>query len=114
MGTRMVMSTWMRGQGVSTLRWACASGVRCILHPASTEGAVLFAGPHSEVRTDQQLQQSGLDKPKVTTRFMTKYERARILGTRALQIRSALLRLCPAWHGSNLRGSHLLCLTAAQ
>lgn len=28
------------------------------------------------------------DRPKITTRYMTKYERARILGTRALQIRS--------------------------
>ena len=27
------------------------------------------------------------EKPRVTTRYMTKYERARILGTRALQIR---------------------------
>ena len=27
------------------------------------------------------------NKPKITTRYMTKYERARILGTRALQIR---------------------------
>ena len=27
------------------------------------------------------------DRPKITTRYMTKYERARILGTRALQIR---------------------------
>ena len=27
------------------------------------------------------------DKPRMTTRYMTKYERARILGTRALQIR---------------------------
>lgn len=27
------------------------------------------------------------DKPRITTRYMTKYERARILGTRALQIR---------------------------
>ena len=27
------------------------------------------------------------DRPRMTTRFMTKYERARILGTRALQIR---------------------------
>ena len=90
MGTRVVMSTWMRGQGVSTSCWACAFGVRCRGHP---EGAVLPAGPHSEVRTDQQPQQSGPDKPKVTTRFMTKYERARILGTRALQIRSAFSRL---------------------
>ena len=78
------------------------------MHPAPTEGAVLPSGPHSEVRTDQQPQQSGPDKPKVTTRFMTKYERARILGTRALQIRSALLRLHSARHCSNLRGSLLL------
>ena len=28
------------------------------------------------------------DKPKITTRYVTKYERARVLGTRALQIRS--------------------------
>jgi len=28
------------------------------------------------------------DKPRITTRYMTKYERARILGTRALQLRS--------------------------
>jgi DNA-directed RNA polymerase I, II, and III subunit RPABC2 len=26
------------------------------------------------------------DKPRITTRYMTKYERARILGTRALQL----------------------------
>jgi DNA-directed RNA polymerase I, II, and III subunit RPABC2 len=29
------------------------------------------------------------DRPRITTRYMTKYERARILGTRALQIRFA-------------------------
>lgn len=29
------------------------------------------------------------DRPRMTTRYMTKYERARVLGTRALQIRSA-------------------------
>ena len=34
---------------------------------------------------EQQTQPS--DKPRITTRYMTKYERARILGTRALQIR---------------------------
>ena len=34
---------------------------------------------------DQPTQPS--DKPRITTRYMTKYERARILGTRALQIR---------------------------
>ena len=27
------------------------------------------------------------DQPRITTRYMTKYEKARILGTRALQIR---------------------------
>ena len=35
-------------------------------------------------------------KVRITTRYMTKYERARILGTRALQIRCLLcLLLCP-------------------
>ena len=34
---------------------------------------------------DHQTQPS--DRPRITTRYMTKYERARILGTRALQIR---------------------------
>ena len=33
------------------------------------------------------------DRPRMTTRFMTKYERARILGTRALQIRWACSRM---------------------
>jgi len=33
------------------------------------------------------------DRPRITTRYMTKYERARILGTRALQIRFELRRL---------------------
>ena len=34
MGTRVVMSIWMRGQGVSTLCWACALvwGAVCTLH----------------------------------------------------------------------------------
>mmetsp|Transcript_4401 Transcript_4401/g.7258 ORF Transcript_4401/g.7258 Transcript_4401/m.7258 type:complete len:130 (-) Transcript_4401:842-1231(-) len=31
-------------------------------------------------------EQPAADRPRITTRFMTKYERARILGTRALQI----------------------------
>ena len=38
---------------------------------------------------DQPAQPS--DKPRITTKYMTKYERARILGTRALQIRYALI-----------------------
>ena len=35
----------------------------------------------------------GTGKPRITTRYMTKYERARILGTRALQIRCGSHRL---------------------
>ena len=46
--------------------------------PMDVEGAEII---------DQPTQPS--DKPRITTRYMTKYERARILGTRALQIRSA-------------------------
>ncbi|KAK9905618.1 hypothetical protein WJX75_003178 [Coccomyxa subellipsoidea] len=43
--------------------------------------------PEGEERMEileQQAQPS--DRPRITTRYMTKYERARILGTRALQI----------------------------
>ena len=47
------------------------------------------APPEGEDRMDvlEQAPQPS-DKPRITTRYMTKYERARILGTRALQIRS--------------------------
>lgn len=41
-------------------------------------------GPRSEVLTDASIPAEG---PRMTTRYMTKYERARVLGTRALQIR---------------------------
>jgi len=34
---------------------------------------------------------AGANKTRITTRFLTKYERARILGTRALQIRCVWL-----------------------
>jgi DNA-directed RNA polymerase subunit K/omega len=34
------------------------------------------------------------DKPRKTTKYMTKYERARVLGTRALQIRFHSTLLC--------------------
>ena len=39
---------------------------------------------------DHQLPQG--ERQRITTRYMTKYERARVLGTRALQIRSVLTR----------------------
>jgi hypothetical protein len=52
-------------------------------------------------------EQGSAEDKRVTTRFMTKYERARILGTRALQIRCVCvshlraLRFCrPALHPS--------------
>ena len=35
----------------------------------------------------EQQRQQPTNRPRITTRYMTKYERARILGTRALQIR---------------------------
>ena len=41
--------------------------------------------PRMEVREGAPAAPS--DRPRFTTRYMTKYERARILGTRALQIR---------------------------
>lgn len=36
---------------------------------------------------DNKEEQEPVDKPRKTIKYMTKYERARILGTRALQIR---------------------------
>jgi len=43
-------------------------------------------GENIEIRTGEAEQPN---KERVTTRYMTKYEKARILGTRALQIRCA-------------------------
>jgi DNA-directed RNA polymerase I, II, and III subunit RPABC2 len=45
-------------------------------------------GGRTEIRqgADQQQQLQLRDRPRMTTRYMTKYERARVLGTRALQI----------------------------
>jgi len=40
-----------------------------------------------DVLQEQQPQGPVGDRPRITTRYMTKYERARVLGTRALQIR---------------------------
>ena len=46
------------------------------------------AQPEGEERMEiLQEQAQPSDRPRITTRYMTKYERARILGTRALQIR---------------------------
>ncbi|KAF5839492.1 RNA polymerase Rpb6 [Dunaliella salina] len=39
-----------------------------------------------DVLQEQQPQGAAADRPRITTRYMTKYERARVLGTRALQI----------------------------
>lgn len=39
-----------------------------------------------EILDGEQAAAAG-DRPRITTRYMTKYERARVLGTRALQIR---------------------------
>lgn len=40
-----------------------------------------------EILEEGAAQQAPADRPRITTRYMTKYERARVLGTRALQIR---------------------------
>lgn len=36
---------------------------------------------------DEKDEQAPVERPRKTSKYMTKYERARILGTRALQIR---------------------------
>lgn len=55
-------------------------------------------GQEGEGRQGQQ------QRERITTRYLTKYERARVLGTRALQIRCARMNICPqraavAWQG---------------
>lgn len=37
---------------------------------------------------NEEKEQEPVEQPRKTSKYMTKYERARILGTRALQIRS--------------------------
>ena len=53
------------------------------------EGQAAIAGRDSEIVDDlnETGVSSGESREKVTTPYMTKYERARLLGTRALQIR---------------------------
>lgn len=43
--------------------------------------------PGDPVEAEEKEEQEPVDRPRKTSKFMTKYERARILGTRALQIR---------------------------
>ncbi|XP_060676006.1 DNA-directed RNA polymerases II, IV and V subunit 6A isoform X2 [Ziziphus jujuba] len=42
--------------------------------------------PGDAVETEDKEEQEPVEKPRKTSKFMTKYERARILGTRAVQI----------------------------
>lgn len=42
---------------------------------------------------EEKRDQEPVERPRKTSKYMTKYERARILGTRALQIRSAVYYL---------------------
>lgn len=39
------------------------------------------------IETEDKENEEAVERPRKTSKFMTKYERARILGTRALQIR---------------------------
>ena len=62
--------------------------------PGQPNGADGYAGGDQEMADSQGAvappQQQGERQPnkvRITTRYLTKYERARILGTRALQIR---------------------------
>jgi DNA-directed RNA polymerase I, II, and III subunit RPABC2 len=43
------------------------------------------------IETDDKEEQEPTERPRKTSKYMTKYERARILGTRALQIRYLFL-----------------------
>jgi DNA-directed RNA polymerase I, II, and III subunit RPABC2 len=56
------------------------------------EGAQVLNLEHSEQILLERRGNAVEQKERRTTRYMTKYERARILGTRALQIRYVLVR----------------------
>lgn len=43
--------------------------------------------PGDLIEGEEKEEQEPVERPRKTSKFMTKYERARILGTRALQIR---------------------------
>ena len=45
------------------------------------------------VETEDREEQEAIERPRKTSKYMTKYERARILGTRALQIRLIMFLL---------------------
>ena len=51
-------------------------------------------GPEGTSRPEGGTQPAPQDKVRMTTRYLTKYERARVLGTRALQIRCGFLAGC--------------------
>ena len=67
--------------------YAGANGVENGQEPPNGEAAQ----PESSARGIQGERQP--NKIRVTTPYLTKYERARVLGTRALQIRYALLSM---------------------
>ena len=46
-----------------------------------------------EIEGEEREEQESVERPRKTSKYMTKYERARILGTRALQIRFSLFAL---------------------
>ena len=77
----------------------CLLWLRCLLQPFG-EDEDAEGRPDGEERMEvleQQQPPQPTDRPRTTTRYMTKYERARILGTRALQIRCALPEVHGCW-----------------
>ena len=54
---------------------------------ADAGGNVPGMGPDGDRMEVREEPPRPSDQPRITTRYMTKYEKARILGTRALQIR---------------------------
>jgi hypothetical protein len=48
------------------------------------------------VGTEVEDKEQEKERPRKTSKYLTKYERARILGTRALQIRYASILVYPA------------------
>lgn len=58
-------------------------------HRHRTSTAVVLGAGQDQVEILEQgpgQQQAQAERPRITTRYLTKYEKARVLGTRALQV----------------------------
>lgn len=71
------------------LPFSLQEGAEEEVEKANEEAPDAFVGAEAEEKEER----PPVERPRKTSKYMTKYERARILGTRALQIRYIRLTL---------------------